>query len=334
MITRRPPRHRLWVAALFCLSLACEDVSLDAGRDHPHGLLPIDERNPIILNNDNLDDNWQGVYALLFANAGSPPLAGIVINDSGYVADTNKSISDWKALVSAARKSGMRDLPDPLLSLVPALARPSDGDIDATPFTPSSGARLIVDTSARLALPYRPVVVVTGTRLTEVAVAYLMDRTVVDRVVVVSAVGSTSGSRGVMGPPNGDLDPWADWIVASKFRYVQSSVRYDQTADVTAAQVGSLPKNPFGDFIAGLQPIVEGITERADQVSILAAALPKFVVSVTRVAIDPAATFSTTAGPNLVPTPNARGWLVTGINAEVARVRLWEMLNDPKTFGQ
>lgn len=311
---------------------------MDAGRDGPHGLLPVDERNPVILDNDNLDDNYQGVYALLFGNAGSPPLAGIVINDSGYVTDTNKSITDWKALVSAARQSGLlsgtRSIPDPILSVIPTLARPSDGNIDDTPFAPSPGARFIVDTSARLAQPYRPVALVTGTRLTEAALAYLMDHTVVDRVVVVSALGSVSGSKGVMGPPNGDLDPWADWIVANKFRYVQVGPRYDQTGDVTTAQLSSLPKNPFGDYIATLQGIVEGLGERADQISILAVALPKFAVSVTRVAPDPAATFSTTAGPSLVPTANGQGWLVTGINAEGARMRLWELLNDPKTFGK
>lgn len=330
---RRPPYRFPWFAALFCLSLACDNVSLDAGRDHPHGLLPVDERNPVILNNDNLDDNWQGVYAVLFANAGGPPLAGIVVNDSAYVTDTGKSIADWRALVAAARASKMRELPDPVLSVVSPLVRPSDGNIDATAFTPSPGARLIVDMSARLALSYRPVVVATGGRLTDVALAYLMDHTVADRIVVVASLGSTSGAKAVMGSPNGELDPWADWIVTSKLRYVQVSSYYDQTADITSAQIGSLPKNPFGDFVAGLQPIVENIPSRDDQVAVLALGLPKFVVSVTHVALDPAGTFSTTIGPTLVPSAHGRGWLVTGIAVDAARVKLWEMLNDLKAFA-
>ena len=40
-----------------------------------------------------------------------------------------------------------------------------------------------------MSLPWRPLVVVTGSRLTDVADAYLMDPTVADRVVVVSALG-------------------------------------------------------------------------------------------------------------------------------------------------
>jgi hypothetical protein len=43
-----------------------------------------------------------------------------------------------------------------------------------------------------------------------VADAYLIDHGVADRIVVVSSLGSVSGAHGVMGPPNGELDPWAD----------------------------------------------------------------------------------------------------------------------------
>jgi hypothetical protein len=42
------------------------------------------------------------------------------------------------------------------------LVRPADGDIDSTVANDAEGARLIVDISARLAMPARPVVVVAG----------------------------------------------------------------------------------------------------------------------------------------------------------------------------
>jgi hypothetical protein len=58
------------------------------------------------------------------------------------------------------------------------LVRPADGDIDSTVANDAEGARLIVDISARLATPARPVVVVAGGRLTDVADAYLLDRDV------------------------------------------------------------------------------------------------------------------------------------------------------------
>ena len=56
--------------------------TLDAGSNRPHGRLPVDERNPIVLVNDGAHDNWQGEYAVLLANGGGPPLAGIIVNAS------------------------------------------------------------------------------------------------------------------------------------------------------------------------------------------------------------------------------------------------------------
>ncbi len=140
---------------------------------------------------------------------------------------------------------------------------------DTTP-NRSEGARLIVDTSTRLSLPYRPLVVVTGGRLTDVADAYLVDPTVTERVVVVSSLGKTSASGGAMAAPNGEMDPWADAIVTARFRFVQVSAYYDQLTDVPAARLSELPSNPFGSWIAAKQPKIWNLDEAADQVSIAA----------------------------------------------------------------
>ena len=72
--------------------------------------------------------------------------------------------------------------------------------------------------------------------MTDIADAYLIDPSVVDRVVVVAALGTYTAPNGAMNPPNGELDPWADWIVAQVFQYIQVSAFYDQTGDVTAAE--------------------------------------------------------------------------------------------------
>jgi hypothetical protein len=151
---------------------------------------------------------------------------------------------------------------------------------------------------------------------------------VVDRVVVVSSLGSVSAGNGVMGAPNGELDPWADWIVATKSRDVQVSAFYDQTTDIPASKRASLPANDFGALIASQQPIIENVPIRDDHVAVLAVGLPEFVVSVSRVAIDPAATFDSTIGPTLVPIVNENVWLVTAVDGVTASVRLWQMLQD------
>src|SRR5205823_1820624 len=155
-----------WLSALSAaaalLIAACEGGDINAGRG-----LPVDERNPVIIANDSATDNWTGEYAMLLANSGGPPLAGIIVNSSTY----------W---------------PD-------------------------------------------------------IADAYLLDHTVVDRVVVVSALGAATG----MGWPNGDLDAWADWIVGERFRYIQINGYYDQTiSDVTKSNVSNLPNNALGTWMA------------------------------------------------------------------------------------
>jgi hypothetical protein len=307
----------------------------DASTDVPLGLLPVDQRNPVIVSNDGIG-NWQGLYTVLFPNSGGPPLAGIVVNASSYAPDLTQNLGDWQDLVSAARASGLRGIPDPIGSNGDPLGRPADGNIDETVANGSDGAHLILDVSSKLSLPNRPVVVVAGGRLTDIADAYLLDPTVTDRVVVVAALGSGSAKGGAMGAPNGELDPWADWIVAQRFRYIQVSAFYNSTADLSSADLPKLPLNPLGDLIAAQQPNILSAPTRSDQVSILAVALPAFVVTVQGVAADSASApaSNATAGPKLVPNTNGDAWLVTGIDATAARTRLQQMLEDPKTFGQ
>ena len=54
------------VVGLVLLTVGCGGT-LDAGRDVPHGLLPVDERNPVILYQDDWSGDWLGEYAVLLA---------------------------------------------------------------------------------------------------------------------------------------------------------------------------------------------------------------------------------------------------------------------------
>jgi hypothetical protein len=179
------------------------------------------------------------------------------------------------------------------------------------------------------------VVVLVGTQLTDLADAYLVDHSVVDRVVVVAALGSLLAPKALMTGPNGDLDPWGDWIVAHRFKYVQVSAFYDQTADVTTAKLGSLPQNPFGDWIAAKQPKISTNGVAADQVTVLAASLSGFVTTVERVAPDTSARFGSPIGQGvpLVPNANGNAWVVTKIAEPLAASSLWRMLLQPSTQG-
>jgi hypothetical protein len=307
--------------------------TLDTGRDKPHGLLPVDERNPVILDNDQSSDNWVGEQAMLLANSGGPPIAGIIASASSYWPVARDNAAGWTRLVTAARASGLKNIPDVTTSDGLPLVRPADGQIDSTTGNQSAGGRLIVELSRQLSLPWRPVVVLACAPLTSVADAYLQDPSVVDRVVVVAVLGAYAAPNGVMNGPNGDLDPWADWIVAQRFRYVQVSAYYDQLGDVTPADLPSLPQNALGAWMAEKQPAIFEIPQASDQIAVLSVALPAFAGAVQRVSPDTSVAFDSMQGPPLRPDVAGNAWIVTQIAAPLAKSRFWEMLLDPRTYG-
>jgi hypothetical protein len=330
------PLRRSHVLSLGCavLTLAACGGMLDAGADQPHGLLPVDERNPIVICNDGVRDNWQGEYAVLLAGSSGPAIAGIIVNSSANQPDLLANVTGWRDFVAAARASGIRNIPDPTSSVGAPLSIPANGDLEATVPNRSEGAQLIIELSRRLSRAYRPLVIVTGGRLTDVADAYLIDRTVADRVVVVSSLGTISPPGGKMNAPNGDLDPWADAIVSMRLRYIQVSAYYDQLGDVPSSLLPSLPANPLGAWITAKQPNIYDTPISADQVSVIALGLPALVVEVNRVSPDAALpSAGAGAGPSLVPDPGGQDWLVIRTDAALASARFRELLLDPKTYG-
>lgn len=331
-------RLRLGLCAVAVASAAasCESRVLDAGRDVPNGMLPVDARSPIIILTDYERDNWLGEYAVLFANAGGPPLAGIVVDATRYWPQLAANVTRWTELVTAARASGLKGIPDVTPSPGSPLTAPADGRIESTVPNRSSGAQLIIDVSRRMSLPSRPLVVLATSQLTVLADAYLVDPTVADRIVVVAVLGTLTSTGATTSGPNGDLDSWAAWIVSQRLRYVQVSAYYDQiTTDVTDAQVASLPQNPLGALMAEKQPGLLTVPTAADQVGIIALALPTFVTAVQRVAPDTSNGFSGSGGPPLVTAAGAAGdaWLATELAAPLGAARLWQMLLDPKTYA-
>lgn len=304
--------------------------TLDAGWNETRGQLPVDDRNPVVLCNDSATDNWQGEYAMLLANSGGPELTGIVVNDSWPWPDLDENLAVWQQMVAAAREGGLRDVPDPVASVGPGLVRPSNDDIDSTEPNGSEGASFILEAAERWSLPSRPLVVVTGGRLTDVADAYLMDHTLPERVVVVSSLGSITADGGEMGVPNGEMDVWADVIVAQKFRYVQVSAFYDQRADVPESLLSQLPENAFTRWVKSKQPNVWDAWIAADQVSILAMSVAEFVSKVNQVAQQGE---GPEGFPGLSNVPDGPVSLVTEVDGVVAAARLQQMLLSPETYG-
>jgi len=314
------------VALALALGITGCSQTRNLGSSSPHGLLPVDERNPIVLLNDGVYDNWQGEYALLLANSGGSRLAGIAVGTSPNLPEIKTNMEGWSLLVEKARASGLSDVPELTESPSAKLVQPSNGEIGATTPNGSGGAHLIVELSRELSLPYRPLVVVTGGRLTDVADAYLLDPTVAERTVVVSSLGTTTDTGAVMMAPNGEMDPWADFIVTQHFRFVQVSAFYDQLMDVPASRLSELPANPLGQWISDKQSKVWSLQKAADQVAVLAVNLPTFAVEVERVSAAATIAADANAGPELQTSPDGAAWLVRKCDGTKAAERLWQAL--------
>lgn len=307
------------------LSLGCTGT-MDAGGDLPRGLLPVDARNPIVLCNDGARDNWQGELALLFSRFGGPKLTGIVVNDSPAWTELAENLAGWEEMTAAARQSGFDDVPSPVASRSTFKIRPDDGLIESTAVQDSEGARFIVDAVRLHATADRPLVIVTGGRLTEVADAFLLEPTIAEQVVVVAALGTLTDTGALMDRPNGEMDHWANIIVSSRLRYIQVSQYYNQKEDVPEARLSELPDTAFGRWIAAKQATVLEESLAADQISVLAVAEPEFVTEIMFAQQVNQSGGTLTLPPALEATEEGEVRVVTGVNADLPRELFWDML--------
>jgi hypothetical protein len=314
------------VAALVLGLLGCTE-QLDAGTDSPHGALPVDERSAIVTVNDGPRDNWQGEYAAVLAASGRVKWVGMVVNSTPIYPMLADNVIGFRSMVEAARSSRMQGIPDATASVSPILVRPASGVVEDTVPNRSEGARLILEAAARHGSAVHPLVIATGSAVTDAADAYLMDPSLRERAVVVSSLGNVEETGVRSGDPNGNIDAWAITIVSSRMRYAQINGFYDQLLDLPEERVAELPKNPFGAWMTEKRPEILDLISACDQISVLAAALPWFATSVTRMSGQ----FSEDI-PLLLPDAAGQIWHVSQSDSERARNELWVALQDPATY--
>jgi len=173
----------------------------------------------VIHDNDQTEDVYTDEVLMAMASAGRIQLVGMIttrtVNGIGYD-KYDKLVTQRKQMVSLARRSGMTHLPDPVKGPKVSLRQPPSGKIEDTRTIGSDGSRLIVR-EAHKADPGNPLVVICGGQLTAVADAWLLDPSIENKVVVAALLGSKKDMKGF----NGMQDPWADYIVLQRLRYVQ-----------------------------------------------------------------------------------------------------------------
>lgn len=209
--------------------------------------LPYDHTCPVIYDKDDVINCYTDDYVMALAASRDVSLRGILTSSSlsphnRYVTNTDyeRYLRDRRHSVQLARMSGMKNIPDPIEGARGPLEKPASGLIEDTRPIGAEGSWLIVR-EARMASPGKPLVVIAGAGLTAVADAYLLDASIVDRVVVVW-ISAEAGQD--MGDYNGWSDGWAAYIALQKLRLVQFPLNHASPL-VPKSRLKELPDTPL-----------------------------------------------------------------------------------------
>jgi hypothetical protein len=108
---------------------------------------------------------------------------------------------------------------------------------------------------------------------------------------------------------------------------VQVSSYYDQKTVVPDARVGDLPTDAFGLWMANKRATIMDLREAADQLSVIAVAIPAFAETVTRASMSGTApSASGKMVPTLAPDPTGNAWVVVSGDSDLATSELWKVL--------
>lgn len=201
---------------------------------------------PMIYDNDWWQDVPDAAYLWIKASLGKCDLRGNIITrctfgwEKGYAHKLQEQIDDCQKLLTFARESGLRNVPEPVLGAKEALRRPQNGKIEDTQFEKSRGSELIV-AEARKATREKPLLVFVGGSCTTMATAYLSDPAIADRMIVFEIDG---------GGYNGS-DGWAWEIVMRRCRFANWARAYfwDKINTWEPDRFRELPANPLCDFL-------------------------------------------------------------------------------------
>ncbi|MFO1417912.1 MAG: hypothetical protein U1E83_04520, partial [Methylotetracoccus sp.] len=186
--------------------------------------LPYDKTSPIIYDNDSQGDVYAEDYVMALASAGEIALKGMVVTSIIDAPNTNFSyenaVNFYNSALTSAKQSGFMNLPASATRGVKGrVTKPSNGLIDSTSPLWTDGGKLIV-AEARKCTYQKPLVVVVGGPASTVVDAYLQDKTIADKLVMVWINGAGTGYNRLGEDYNGWADTWSLYIAANRLRIV------------------------------------------------------------------------------------------------------------------
>lgn len=313
--------------------------------------LPFDRTSPVIYDNDGaVESGYTDVYVMALASAGVINLRGIITTGTygeqpPFVPRSEEYLLlERSELVAKARRSGLRNIPDPSPGPGVSLSsrRPASGVIEHTPPVGARGSWLIVN-EARQATPARPLVVIMGGQGSALADAYLLDNSIADKVVAVWLVGGKRSSNGVLHgfEYNAYTDVWATHIIFERLRAVVFPVEDEgDVAYTPKSWFAQLPDSEIRQHILENRwPRVANYSEPShnwDGLGAIAMTRPGIVISTQQIAFDHWEA-DIWGGPYPIPAwradPNGRVTMVTRVDAALATQEWWLQMLNPAIWG-
>jgi Protein of unknown function (DUF4038)/Putative collagen-binding domain of a collagenase len=166
-----------------------------------------------VYDNDWLKDTSDDEYLLARAQLGQANLKGSILTtdewDHGGQYRAEDGSDDFEHDMGITRRAGFRNVPRLTIVADRLLERPAGGKVEETRPVASAGTDLIVR-EARRASPRKPLVVIVGGPLCSVASAFLSDRSIAERMIVMMT--DIDGYNGA--------DHWANYVVATPGKMV------------------------------------------------------------------------------------------------------------------
>lgn len=315
------------------ISLLISVVILAGCENGASTALPYDQTHPVVYDNDSSEDSYTDELLMALHTSESINLRGMITTVGGWDEQPwapNDSIAEHailarSELVAKARRSGMRNVPVPVAGVMQTIAKPHSGRIADTEPQATEGSKLIV-AEARLASPAKPLLIVVGGPVSTVADAFLLDPTIVDRVVV-----AWNGADNFNGTPAPFI--WATEIVLRSFTCVLFDHVLEQGAPrVDKRRLRNLPASELSRYMMDKElPHVDLPGGRdIDAQPVIPLLQPDYVRKVVRLRW---AGLDSRRKPVLEPDPNGRIWRVARASRQIAEQTWWRTMTSPASWG-
>ncbi len=216
----------------------------------------VDQTNPVIYDNDWLQDTIEDQFLWLKAHNGEVNLVGNIntrdmwgCNSGACLFPFEQSLGDWADAYSIVTQMGLKNIPAPVAGSSEPLKKPASGRIEDTQFSVSAGSELIL-AEARKASAAKPLVVMIGGNPTSVANAYLKDPSIADKMIIMHVDGWLSHGQ------YNATDSWGTYVVMKKLKYIiwdgDLNSWYDgKNINITQSMINQLPNNPLANSFKG-----------------------------------------------------------------------------------